>query len=323
MLTYKEVKKQSLTVFEQFGETKWIPNAKYNATLKRSDTKSFQNIGLGKYLVCAVMGASLENAIPKIKKYRDRFDLFCCDKAMGVLLDRGITPDFVHLADANVSYKDWCEKWIEKTKDIKLISTVHANTEWTKNWKGERFFYVNKDAIKTEEKFKPIFDNQLRVIPASSNVSNAMVVFMTGSDNEGRDNYAGYEKILLVGYDYSWKPKGNYYAFSNPIPKRYYMTHRVMLDFNGDIVLTSENLLFSAKWLFQYVTGYKLPVVNCSESGLLDIPRMDFETALKKINNDKNLIQKVRDKAEVIKKIKKEYETTLSEFNQIRRELWR
>lgn len=271
VLSGEQIRKQSEAVFAQFGESKWLPYAKENAALIRRDANELINVGIGKVLVLVAMGASLEGEIENLKKYRDRIDIACCDKAFAFLMERGITPDYVIICDTNIPYR-WIEKWVDKTENVKLIATPYANIEWTKAWKGPRYFYINRDAIESEHKFLPIMGRKTRTIPAGSNVSNAMFVFFTGFDEKNKANWSGYERYLLIGYDYSWRPDGNYYAFEDVRPKRFYMNHRTMLDYNMDIVFSSENLLFSAKWLYSYITSFNVKVINCSGRGLLDIP---------------------------------------------------
>lgn len=290
ILTWREVLAQSNAVFNQFGYSKWLPYAKFNRTLPYKHAGEFYHSGIGKFLLCVAMGESLEDHIDTIKKYRDRIDILTCDKGFGTLLEHGVKADFVILCDCNIPYR-WVEKYIDETKDVKLLSTVYANPQWTYNWKGERYFFANEDSIQTEKHFLPIFNNNLRIIPAGSNVSNAMIIFFTGCNEHTNENWAGYEKYLLVGYDYSWRPNGNYYAWNNPEPKRYYMNHRTLRDINDSLVFTSENLYFSAKWLYSYVTTFNLPIVNCSERGILNIPYQSrLIDQLKLINPDARTI---------------------------------
>lgn len=299
LLSHDDVRKQSQGVWNQFGE-RWVEFSQHNARLpNRRDPEELRNCGIGKFAVLAAMGESLEESIPVLKKYRSKFDLITCDKGFPILMKQGLKPDFVQICDTNIPYK-WLEPWVEETKGIKLLATCYANIEWTHRWKGPIYLYVNKDALDTQRKFLPILGNpsgfknvgmepelgsnaspEVRVIPAGSNVSNAMLIFMVGVDETSQANWAGYEHYFLTGYDYSWRPtgenlackSGRYYAFEDPRPKRFYMNHRTMLDFNGDIVNTSENLMFSAKWMYSYATAYDLPVTNCSERGILEIPR--------------------------------------------------
>lgn len=322
VVSHKDVVQQSLQVFGQFGESKWIPFAKENANLERRPTDELKNIGVGKFLICAAMGESLEESVGLIQKNRDRVEVLTCDKGFGALLDHGIKADYVMLCDCNILPK-WIDPYIEETRGVKLISTVYANVSWTTRWKGPRYFYVNKDAIQTEKIFSAIFNNDVRVIPASTNVSNAMVVFFTGCDEISNTNWAGYEKYLLTGYDYSWRPNGNYYAWSNPLPKRNYMHHRTMLDMNNDWCFTSENLFFSAKWLYSYLTTFNMPVVNCSNRGMLLTPtRGNLERELKAIRQDKSASRIVQILFDNARKSFESFETARKSFDKAREELY-
>lgn len=319
LLNWKEIQKQSEGVFNQFGESKWKPYAKVNAKLERRDCKELHNIGIGKHLLCLAMGESLSYNIEAIKKYRDKVDILTCDKGFELLLKQGIKADYVMLCDCNIPFR-WIKDSIKETKGVKLLSTPYANTEWTTQWKGERYFYINKDALETEKIFLEIMGQGTRVIPAGSNVSNAMLIFFTGSDETNNINFGGYEKYLLAGYDYSWRPEGSYYAWADPKPKRFYMAHRTMLDFNNDVVYSSENLLFSAKWLYSYITSFSLPVVNCSGRGLLDLPLMgNLEKELKRLRTDK--IRNCKEHFNLLKRCYYAYQESIDLYNNSRKEL--
>jgi hypothetical protein len=324
MLNHSDVLKQSRAVYKQFGESVWIPNCKKNAVLpNRKDANDLRNVGLGKVLVCVAMGASLEEQIETIKENRSKFDIIACDKAFGVLLDHGITSDFVLLADANIPFK-WLAPYVESTEGVKLIATAYANPEWTAVWKGPKYFYLNTDSIDSQKIFAPIIGEDTRVVPAGSNVSNALLTFMTGCIGDYEDNFANYEAYILIGYDYSWFPSGNYYAFSNPVPKSLYMAHMNMLDIQGNSVRTSENLVFSAKWLWMYAQRYRhLNIVNCSGRGLLDIPRRgDFAKTVARINNSKENVQAIVSNFHKARASYEQSQKDAREFMQSKGALW-
>lgn len=321
-LTYKDVLNQSNAVFNQFGKSKWIPFAKFNKHLFTGNSQKFYHSGLGKFLLCVAMGESLEEAIPIIKQYRDRVDIVCCDKSFAILMDNGIKPNYVILCDCNIPYK-YIEKYIDQTDNVILFATPYANPKWLYHWKGEKYYFINQDAIKSEQIFLDILGQDSRIIPAGSNVSNAMITFFAGCNNEDNENWSGYEKYILVGYDYSWRPNGNYYAFINPKPKRYYMNHRTLLDMNGDMVFTSENLFFSAKWLYTYITTFQIPVVNCSGRGLLDIPyKNKLEAELKVISPKKIYREKYLQAFNMLVDTYKQLNNTKRLYNLTREELY-
>ena len=276
-LSEKEVLEQSKSAFNQWKDV-WEKHAKVNGEIARREATSNQDIlfvGAGRTLLCIAYAPSFEKNIETLKKYHNEgVDIACVDKCFKALVENGITPNYVFLADAKISYKEWLEPVIDKTEDCILISNVTANIEWTQNWKGLQFFYVNKDNIETEKIYTKL-SGVNEIIPASSNVGNSVLVYAT--------QILGYEKYLLLGYDYSWKDDDNYYAF-NDSQKRYWMKHAQVIDVNGDMVNTSQNLIFSARWLTDFhnkiLTHHKIKMLNCSGQGILQIPRGNLEKEL-------------------------------------------
>lgn len=323
LLEAGEILKQSEAVFKQFGESKWKPFAEKNSKLERGSMEEIRNSGIGKFMLLVAMGQSLEENIDVIKKYRDRVTITTNDKNFGKLLERGVKADYVMICDCNVLYKH-LEPYIEETKDVAMIGTPYANVEWTEAWKGKRYFYVNRDAISSETIFKKYFGEDVRTIPAGSNVSNAMFVFWNGADEKQNVNWGGFEQYILVGYDYSWRPGyagGHYYAWDDAKPKRYYMNHHTMLDFWKNPVFTSQNLMFSAKWMQSYINAHGLPVINCSMRGLLEIPYAPLEAVLSAINPDPKGSLNVRRAFDVAKSANLTFEGAKVLFDKSREEL--
>jgi hypothetical protein len=321
LLSNAEVIAQSKTVFGQFGESVWIPNAKKNVQLPHKDAAELLSCGIGKVMVLVGMGSSLEDQVEVISKYRDRCDVCVCDKGFGPLLDHGVKADYVFLCDANIPFR-YIAPYIDKTDGVGLIATPYANPEWTTPWKGDRYIFVMRDAIESEQHFFPIFGN-LRGVPAGSNVSNGMLTFFAGCDEKSDKNWAGYEKYLLIGYDYSWPREGNYYAWMNPIEKRHYMTHRTILDIAMRPCFTSENLYFSAKWMVSYLSKFDIPVSNCGGRGLLMIPgNSTLEKELSRLKPKEFASKIVRQSFETLRLMARTYEESKKAFNMAREAIW-
>lgn len=320
LLSFADVKAQSTAVFKQFGESKWIPNAKENAKLERGDSREFQNSGLGKIAVLAAMGPSLEGHIELLKKYRDRVDIITCDKGFGALLEHGVKADAVIICDASIQFR-WLRPYVEQTAGVKLLATPYASLDWTMFWKGPKYFYCNRDAIQSENIFLDIMGEKTATIPAGSNVSNAMGVFFTRCDENSRLNFAGYSKYLMTGYDYSWGPETNYYAWDNPKPKRNYMHHRTMLGLDRKMTFSSENLVFSAKWMTMYANSFGMPFVNCSGRGILAIRQGDMERELASIKTDPSLRRAVLDAHRTLSSADQMYRDSRAVFNRSREAL--
>lgn len=301
MLSEQEVLNQSRSAFRQWGET-WDKHARINGEIHKEQGTSHRDLlysGAGKTALCIANGPSFEDKIGMIKKYEDNIDIICVDKCFGKLLENGIKPKYVFLADAGISYEKYCKPY--DTSGICLITNVTANVEWTQNWEGKIYFYVNKDNIKTEERYSAIsgcYDS----IPASSNVGNSVVVFST--------QIMGYDKYILLGYDYCWGPEDKYYAFEDN-DKRYWMSHINMIDKIGRLVYTSNNLVFSARWMGDFVNNVLRPrgikIVDCSGKGILSMQTGDLEKHLgdaeiRKLNDlDKQRIVKSRMEQEIIR----------------------
>lgn len=265
----KMIRSQSEAAYKQWAE-QWRDHAKQNSKFFMKSLEDFENTGVGRAVLCVANGYSFEENIELIKKHKDRIDILACDKTMGHLLDSGIKPKFVMMCDANVDYDKYMAKWKDQLQDTILLANVCGNPKWADNgnWK-DKYFFINKDILESEKEFSAISGCQ-NFIPAGTNVSNAMVVILTQSDNTGRRNFFNYDKILCIGYDYSWRWDGKYYSFDQDGGKKHqYMRHIYLNTTDGDFAYTSGNLQFSAQWFETYVKAFNLPVVICTGKSIL------------------------------------------------------
>ncbi len=272
-MTEKALIAQSKNAYNQWC-VQWRDHAKAHSKYKMRSFLDFENIGIGKACLVVANGGSLETNIETIKKYKDNVDILCCDKTLGNLLDHGIVPTYCLVCDANVSYEKYLEPWKNKIKDVQLIMNVCGNPKWTElgAWK-DMYFFVNMDVMKYEKEFQSLSGCN-NVIAAATNVSNAQIVLLTQSNNDGRNNFFGYDKLLLIGFDYSWRSGGSYYAFDETGDgKHNYMRHIYLVNAAGQLCYTSTNLLFSAQWLTKYINTFKLPIVQCSKESILTLAK--------------------------------------------------
>lgn len=260
---------QSKAAYGQWAP-QWREHCKINSKIPMKNLENYQATGIGKAALCVANGYSLELEIETIKKYQNNVDIFACDKTIGSLLDHGVVPDFCIICDANVDYETYLEPWKDKLKDTVAIMNVCGNPKWVHGieWK-DVYFFVNKDILKSEHEFSALSGCK-NIVPAGTNVSNAMVILLTQSDNEGKRNFFGYDKILLIGFDYCWIYGGNYYAFDKTGGgKSNYMRHIHCQTADCDWAYTSGNLAFSAEWLTKYVKTFDLPIVQCTKKTIL------------------------------------------------------
>lgn len=326
-MTEDAIMMQSKAAYGQWKEL-WRKNAKIHSSQHQKSLADFENIGIGKAILMVANGYSFEENIETIKLYKNSIDIFCCDKTLGHLLDNGITPTFCMVCDANVDFEKYCEKWKDKLSNTILFINICGNPEWTQKakWK-DIYFFINKDILKSEIEFSKISGCK-NFIPAGTNVSNAMVVFITQSDNDGRRNYFGYDKICLIGYDYCWRFNGKYYAFNESGDnKSRYMRHIYCQTFGGDFAYTSGNLAFSSSWLEKYISTFKLPIVQCSKSTIMTSCKFgqlkdqiiykykpeDSVLVKNTVNELRLLLNKQKDLKDLLTKIGKEHFTSFLE----------
>ena len=267
-MNHKQIVKQSKSAYKQWC-VQWRKHAKFHSAYPMKPFEDFRNTGVGKAILCVANGYSFEEQIETIKKHKDNVDVICCDKTLGHLLNNGITPTFCVVCDANVNYETYLKPYEDQLKDVILFQNVCGNPDWTVNgnWK-DIYFYTLKDVLKNEVEFIKL-SGCPNVLTAGTNVSNMMVVMLNQSDNQIKQNLFSYDKILLIGYDYSWNPDGKYYAFDKEGGgKFYYMRHIYGVGMGGKFVYTSTNLNSSASWLDLYIKAFKLNTIQCNRDAI-------------------------------------------------------
>lgn len=313
-----EVIKQSKAAYSQWCD-RWREHAKLNSKFAKKSFNELSNTGLGKALVLVANGYSLEKNLEKLKRIKDNVDIICCDKSLKILLDNGIKPKYCLVCDAVVSYEKYMLPVVDELNETILLMNVCGNPEWSHNgnWK-DRFMFINKDAINSEREFQAISGCQ-NIIPAGTNVSNALVIISTQCDEKGPNNFFGYDKYLLIGFDYCWTLNSNYYAFDyDGDGKRNYMRHAYSLTNNNEFCCTSQNLEFSARWLDKYIKTYRLMILQCSDVSILDLGKIyDLEEQGKYLfsHEDSSIIkQLLSKKRSLLDKIRNEIDVAINDI---------
>lgn len=267
MLSQNEVLNQSKNAMKQW-ENVWREHAKTNGEIMRAKALSNQRFfghGIGKKLICVAASPGTDKFLDTLRQKTEFFDIACVDKAYGYLVDNGIIPQFVYVADANVSYEKYGEPWIDKSDKVCIILNVCANPKWAQNWKGNVFYVVNQDNIQTEKLFGGISGCR-EIVKASSNVGNSVLVHAA--------TYLLYDEYYLIGYEMSWGDDDTYYIGQDS-DKRWYMNHIQILNNDGEMVNTSHNLMFSMRWLQDFINAElyqkKKRIYSATRRGILKI----------------------------------------------------
>lgn len=307
-ITKEQIFNQSKNAIAQWGE-QWRKHSTYHKKYDMKPLEDFLGSGVGRPVLVVANGYSFEEEIEKIKLHRDNVDVFACDKTIGHLLDNGIKPDFCMICDANVSYEKYLAPYADQLDETILFQNVCGNPDWTDkgNWK-DRYFFVNKDVLSSEKEFGRL-SGCTNYIPAGTNVSNAMVIMLTQCDNDQRINFFGYDKLLLIGFDYCWQSDKSYYAFNKDGGgKENYMRHVYCVNMLGESCYSSSNLLFSAKWLDKYIAVFDLPVVQCTKRSILETKykgEISEQMSYHFKRQDSSVVQNIgKTRRELVKKIK-------------------
>lgn len=317
MISKDDIRRQSERAYGQWCK-QWREHATINSKWPMKPMTDFEHVGIGRAVLCVGNGYSFEEEIETIKAYAKNVDIMCCDKSLGHLLANGIRPTYCNVADANVNYEKYLKPYEDQLSDTVLIMNVCANPLWAEkgNWK-DRYFFCVMDVLKSEHEFTKI-SGCPNTMAAGTNVSNGMVIALTQSDNKGRRNFFGYDKILLIGFDYSWAEDGKYYSFDRDAGgKRNYMRHSYLMDMRGMPVYSSTNLIFSARWLDDYVKSFKLPVVQCTRrsvftTGKPSILSEQMQYSFRPENREK--VKRVLELRKMVIQKKKEYEAELTQI---------
>jgi hypothetical protein len=261
----------------------WENNCEQNYAHIKTSHSQILNKYKDKIIVLFAFGPSLADNINEFKEYTSNGTLTnyvvgCVDKAFTTLCDNGVQPDFCVIADGSISIR-WIENADpENIKKCSLISNVYASPDWVKLWvkhssSDNIYWFLNKDNINTHHHFS-VKANYFEVIEAASNVGNTTCVFAV--------KIFGGRKVILYGYDYSWKGL-KYYGNGNHTRANVLGTNRE-LDIHGDLVFVSDNMKFSADWLTRYVDyayqNYGAEIINRTGNGILNIRSELHEIAI-------------------------------------------
>jgi hypothetical protein len=299
-MSESEIKNQSQACYNQWCE-QWRENARFHGnrfTMENMD--DLANTGWGKAALCVANGYSFEENVETIKKYKSNIDIIACDKTIKHLIEHEIPVKYCVVCDANVSYETYLDPVKDKLQDTILIINVCANTKWATfgNWK-KVYFFINEDVLGSHNEFQQL-SNCPNIIVAATNVSSQMIVALTQSNNKAAQNHFGYDKYLMIGFDYSWGDE-SYYSFDRDGGgKVNYMRHVYLMNIGGDFCYTSTNLLFSARWFDGYIKKFKLPIFQCSKRSIVH----GIDNAVHELENELKYRYRIEDSFLVQKYLK-------------------
>jgi hypothetical protein len=262
MMNVTEVQKHSKMAFDNWREL-WEENIRRNKPKVVTKLKDISGCFKGKTAVLFAFGPSFIQNVKNLKEselYRnnpEKMVIGCVDKAFRPLIDLGIQPDFCMNADGSVSVEYLEGVPDEAIKKCFLINNIYGQPDWSDHWakiagKSRIYWYLNKDNLMnlklgSAEIFGPL-SGCFEVIEAGSNVGNSLSIFTV--------KILGCKEIYLCAYNYCWDMK-KYYGVddndSRATVKKCTIGQVKAVNYKKELVTTSINMEFSAKWLDTWI----------------------------------------------------------------------
>ena len=167
---------------------------------KSRNFQSLENKFEGKTALIAAAGPSLLNDIKTIKKNRNKFLLIAVNKALNILLENDIKPDFTVFNDS-INVKPYVEGIKDEIKDLNLILESRANEHAYSLEAKSKFVYFTENHC-FNEFLQEISDGKLKTYESAGTVS--LVCYYIAKA-------LGCTKFIYSGLDLAF-PKGETYA---------------------------------------------------------------------------------------------------------------
>jgi hypothetical protein len=239
----------------------WWSNVQANASIIRKKGSAYDRYrGQGRNKACILIGASpaLQNNYTNLASIQNDpdFILIATSSSLKFLLDHGIKPKFVFLADGapNVAPKIDIK---DKAKGITLIATTIIHPNCLKVWQGNVRFVK----VRIADKYEKEHTRLTRIkdeFPGGGTQFNAAVLFA----------YMTLKSTILifVGNELSYADK---YYVDRPDIKDQFFDKYAWVNIHGGVSYTNLNFIQSKIWLENTLGIWKGVFINATEAGIL------------------------------------------------------
>ncbi len=176
----------------------WLSNALVNIGKINEDGNMYKLSDLddkfiGQTALVTASGPSLTENLPFIKANREKFVIFCVNKALKTLLDNGITPDFVVCADARFVGKTLTDVG-EKLSNINCIMSINTDSSvLSNNFRKVFISFPTNDMVINKLSQYNTFIHQQETGGSATTMAFVSAVKM------------GFSKVILAGVDLAFK----------------------------------------------------------------------------------------------------------------------
>jgi hypothetical protein len=269
----------------------WEENAKINREFYIKGNPELP--GMVAFVVGA--GPSLNRNVDKLKLIpkNSRGVIIACDAALPCLFEHDITPDYCICIDGKDKMWDIVNDAGDiDTSKITLLATISASPKLIRNWKGPRYFFMNRTssaeldakifyisrlhtAKRDIKKGEEIVSDDVEMVFGGVNPDLNPLGNVTGSALEVALKKFLAKKIIIIGLDLSWKDPRSFYAgraneenAEERVNAEVVQTHP---DVHGREVFTNMSLFNFKKIHEDYAKTFKGLIVNATEGGILGI----------------------------------------------------
>lgn len=156
-----------------------------------------KNIYEGMPAVVVSAGPSLLKNVHMLKEYQDQFIIITGGRTLKVLLDLGITPDFVCVIDPDTPAFDVMKDSLDS--EVPLVYSEFTNYEVIRSYKGKKVFFTD---VGMKDSIRNLFEEDIDGIYEGGSVAHVCA---------GLAVYLGCSSVVFIGQDFAYTDDKNHF----------------------------------------------------------------------------------------------------------------
>ena len=265
-LLLRQVSKQ--TIVARVGQ--WARNIVANEKLIRKSKGIIELFdkykGKNYPAIIVSSGPSLDKNIKYLKHIKDKAIIVAVDSSFSALLNVGVMPDYVFVADSKERVASFFDGVEEETKKTTLVADTFTHPKTLKKWQGDIYFYNTSpvEDCPLTQVLASEFTGDIGYILGGGSVSSLAFSFVVG--------VLRCDPIILVGQDCGYYTPDKHHASAiTEKTEKFEIEDRVTTDILGKPIFTNDVLTTFCNWFEHMVTFSNLNAIfiNATEGGIL------------------------------------------------------
>lgn len=229
-------------------------------------------------------GPSLIKNVHKLKEFQENFIIITGGRTLKLLMDTGITPDFVCVIDPDTPALDVMKDSLKC--NVPLVYSEFTSYEVLEKYSGEKVFFTDSGM---GDSTRNLFEEDIDNIYEAGSVAHVCT---------GLAQYLGCTAIIFVGQDFAYTDDKEH--FDGESAKKTSNKNMIYVkDINGEKIKTDKILNFYRLGIERFIDANKdIDFINSTEGGanIKGTEVMKLEDSIKKFKGlakDKNIIEKL------------------------------